>query len=271
MLLPIKTSGSKPPLFFVHGYHGILLAVGEDFAQELGADQPFYGFLANGFDGRQPVISDVQEMVLAYVDDIRRTWPAGPLRIGGMCQGCYVAVEIAGKLQAEGRETGPVILADPSPLRAGQDQRSRAIDPGQPQITRRLYDEARNFLLTKAAESDLPFDRTDPNHLHAATLAVMGAVTAFAKYVPKPFPGPVEMIMSAQRAPSFFHPLMPYQKLFPDLRVAHVLPWIHHELFRVGQKTVARLMRFMLEGEVASEEQTELQMQPMPSRAGSLP
>jgi thioesterase domain-containing protein len=259
MLVPIKSSGGKPPLFFVHGYHGILFSLGADFARELGSDQPFYGFHANGMDGRQPVINNVREMVPAYFDELQRAWPEGPLRIGGQCQGCYVAVEIARMLRETGRQTGPVILADPSPV-PGQDRRRRTIDPSDPRIARRLYEEARHALMDNASRShnNLPFDPTDPKQLHAATLAVMGAVVAFAGYVPSPYPGPVEMIISMRRARSFFHPLMPYQKLFPDQRIVHVLPYNHHEIFKAGQKTLARLIRSMLEEKPASEDDIDV-------------
>jgi thioesterase domain-containing protein len=264
MLVPIQTSGTKPPLFFVHGFRGITLSVGPRFAAELGPDQPVYVVNANGMDGRQPVIDDVREMVLAYLEQIQRACPVGPLRIGGMCNGCHIAIEIARTLQEKGRQTGPVILADPPVVPYGYDRRAKTIDPRQPEIAERLYQEARNTILGQAGNphDDLPFDPTDPPQLHAATLAGVGTIVAFSRYVPIPFSGPVEMIISAEQAPGFFHPLMPWQKLLPGPRVVHVLPWRHHELFGAGRKIVARYMRSMLEEVPTCETHVERQIQP---------
>ena len=43
MLVPIQPSGSKPPLFFVHGIHGVMF-VGSSFARVLGPEQAFPGW-----------------------------------------------------------------------------------------------------------------------------------------------------------------------------------------------------------------------------------
>jgi thioesterase domain-containing protein len=263
MLVLLQTSGTKPPLFFVHGIGGVMFSVGSNFARALGPNQPVYAIHAQGMDGRQPVIADARQMVVAYLDDIHRAWPTGPLRIGGMCAGCMIAVEVARKLQEHGRQTGPLILADPPVVPYGYDKRERTVDPRQPHIAERLYRETRGKLLDKASRGldDLPFDPADSEQLHAATLAAVSTLIAFSRYIPTPFSGPVEMIISAEHAPGFFHPLMPWHKLLPGPRVVHVLPWLHHELFGAGRKAVARLMRFMLEEEPTAGRPVEREMQ----------
>src|ERR1700674_5745363 len=114
MLMPVQTSGEKPPLFFVHGLRGIM-PLGPTFASVLGTEQPLYGVNAAGIDGRAPPIDNMAEMVRAYVEEIRAIQPSGAVRIGGMCEGTLAAVEIARALLHEGRQIGPVILADPPP------------------------------------------------------------------------------------------------------------------------------------------------------------
>jgi len=263
MLIPLQTSGTKPPLFFVHGLGGITFAVGANFARALGPDQPVYIINANGMDGRQPVIADGRQMVVVYFDDIQRTWPRGPLRIGGMCNGCRIAMDLARKLQEHGRQIDPVILADPPPVPYGYDKRRNSVDVRQPQIAERLYRETRAKLLERASEAldDLPFDPADPEQLHAATLAAVSTLVAFSRYVPTVFSGPVELIISEGSAAGFFHPLMPWHKLLPGPRVVHVLPWSHHELFRAGRKTVLRLLRSMLEQEPTPETVADRRLQ----------
>src|SRR6266567_2420453 len=133
MLSAIRTSGTKPPLFFVHGLNGFM-SLGSSFARAMGSDQPLYGIHANGIDGRQPVLHDMRTMVLAYVDEIQAARPVGPIRIGGMCTGCFIAIEVAGSIQQQGRQVGPVILVDPPPVPAGYAKRVSGIDPRNPKI-----------------------------------------------------------------------------------------------------------------------------------------
>ncbi len=248
MLVPIQTSGNRPPLFFMHGIQGAML-LGSTFASVLGPDHPFFIINANGMDGRQPVIDNFQEMVRTYIEDIEGVSPTGPLRIGGMCSGCLLAIEIARRLQQKGRQTGAVILADPPPVPFSFNKELRAVDPRQPQVAQQLYDQVRRTLSDHASRhyNDMPFDPGDPQQTHAAILAGVASLVAFAKYIPTPFSGPAELIVSAERAPGFFHPQMPWRRLLPGSRVVHVLPWEHMELFRAGRDAVARLLKFMLD------------------------
>src|SRR5260370_40010384 len=166
-----------------------------------------------------------------------------------MCTGCFIAMEIVRTLRQKGRQTGPVILADPPPVPWGQDKRQREVDHRQPQIAQQLYQQARRTILEHASlpYNDVPFDPVDPKQMHAATLAGVGSIVASLTCVPTPFPGPAQLIVCAGRAAGFFHPQMPWHKLLPGPRVVHVLPWSHTELFREGREAGAGLLRFMLE------------------------
>src|SRR5689334_1667973 len=131
MLTPIQSSGEKPPLFFVHGLRGIM-PLGPTFASVLGPDQPLYGINAMGIDGRAAPIDNVAGMVRAYVEEIRTVRSSGPVRIGGMCEGTLAAIEIARALLQEGRQIGPLILADPPTRPPGYYRHNLEIDPRQP-------------------------------------------------------------------------------------------------------------------------------------------
>src|SRR5262245_28906270 len=100
MLVPIQSSGQKPPLFFVHGLRGVM-PLGSTFARVLGPEQPFYALNASGIDGTRPVLDNTQDMVRAYLEAIRGARPVGPVRIGGMCAGALAAIEIARELDEE--------------------------------------------------------------------------------------------------------------------------------------------------------------------------
>jgi len=115
-LVPIQTSGSKPPLFFVHPAAGVVFPYFE-LARQLGPDQPFYGLQALGLDGQSPPDEHIEDMARHYLEAIRSVQTQGPYFIGGHSFGCLVAFELAQQLTAAGQEVGLLALVDePAPL-----------------------------------------------------------------------------------------------------------------------------------------------------------
>src|SRR5262249_18285828 len=214
MLMPINTSGTRPPLFLVHGMIGDVGSA-TPFAHALGPDRPFYTIHANGTDGRDPVIDNMADMVRAYVEQIRGVRPTGPVHIGGFCAGGLAAIEVARALQQEGRQAGPVILAEPPPVTGGLNGRNRAVDVRHPLLANALYRAVRERLSNRPLSSynDIPFDPRDPQQLHAATLAGVGSTIALNRHVPQPFSGPTQVIVSAERAAKFFGSASPWPSL----------------------------------------------------------
>ena len=80
-LVPIRTTGSKPPFFCVHAAEGNVLLY-QDLARYLGDDQPVFGLQARGLDGT-PGLTTVEEMAASYVGEIKAVQPAGRYRLGG--------------------------------------------------------------------------------------------------------------------------------------------------------------------------------------------
>ena len=147
-------------------------------------------------------------------------------------------------------------------LTANYEKLTKTLDL-DPEVQDRFVKEVYYWLLGKKlhpadGEQDLPFDPRDPKQLQSAVAVATATTVAFAKYVPRPFSGAVEVIVAENRAPGFFHPQMPWHTLLCGPRVVHVVPWPHMELFQpgAGRKTVARLMRFMLEEDSAWESQS---------------
>src|SRR5262249_54078241 len=248
MLQPVQTSGQKPPLFLVHGLNGDMTA-GAIFAGALGPDRPLYAIQANGMDGRQPTIDNVPDMVRAYIEQIRSARPTGPIRIGGFCAGSLVAMEIAHALQEMGRQVGPVIVIDPAPVPPGYNENNRAIDTSHPTVARFLYESVRIQLLRHASNrsNSVPFDPSDFKQMHNATLAGVACLVAFHRYMPKPFSGAVEAIVSASWAVKFLDPELPWHSLLLGPRMVHVVPWDHRDLFVSGYEHIARFVGFLLE------------------------
>lgn len=111
-LVPIKTSGARPPFYCVHGVGGNVIEY-MDIARYLHQDQPLYGIQAIGLDGKSYRDNPtVEQMAAHYIREIREFQPSGPYYVGGSSFGGLVAYEMARQLHAEGQEIAIVALFD---------------------------------------------------------------------------------------------------------------------------------------------------------------
>jgi amino acid adenylation domain-containing protein len=110
-LVPIKPSGARVPIYFVHGVGGNVLNF-YDLARYLHADQPVYGLQSVGLDGNQPPLIRVEDMAARYIEEIQKLQPHGPYLLGGMSFGGMVAFEIAHQLVARGEVVALLALLD---------------------------------------------------------------------------------------------------------------------------------------------------------------
>lgn len=110
-LVPIRTSGSQPPFFFVHPIGGNVLSFA-GFASHFDVDQPVYGLQARGLDGKTSPNTSIELMAADYVQEIRAVQPEGPYYIGGFSAGGIVAFEMARILQAAQQRVDVLALLD---------------------------------------------------------------------------------------------------------------------------------------------------------------
>src|SRR6185437_14109093 len=108
-LVPLRGSGSKPPLFLVHAHGGNVLEY-HALAKRLDADQPVYALQARGLDGTVSLGLTLEKMASDYLAEIRTLQPQGPYFLAGFCFGGIVALEIARQLQQAGEEVGLLVL-----------------------------------------------------------------------------------------------------------------------------------------------------------------
>jgi pimeloyl-ACP methyl ester carboxylesterase len=104
-LFPIQSTGSKPPLFLLHG--------SGELGRQLGMDQPVYGGRTHGLDGRRAPPS-VEEMAADYVKEIHTAQPEGPYFVGGHSFGGLLAFEVARQLREQDQEVALLVLLDPT-------------------------------------------------------------------------------------------------------------------------------------------------------------
>jgi amino acid adenylation domain-containing protein len=108
LLVPIQPVGSRPPFFWFHGEHSNVV-----LPDYLGDEQPLYGIVHQGHDGRPARYTTVETMANHYKAEIRRVQPRGPYYLGGYCFGGIVAFETAQRLQKDGETVDLLALLDP--------------------------------------------------------------------------------------------------------------------------------------------------------------
>jgi enterobactin synthetase component F len=114
-LLPLKTGGSKPPLFCIHP----IIGLGWPYAslmRHLDPDRPLYALQALGLRSGDPSARSVEEMASRYLADIHRAQPHGPYHLLGWSFGGLIAHAIAGQLRADGEEVAFLVMLDSYPF-----------------------------------------------------------------------------------------------------------------------------------------------------------
>lgn len=107
-VVPLKPTGSLPPLFARPGHNGDVFCY-RALAAHLDPGRPLYGVEPRGLDG-SPVAATVEEMAAYEVDQIRRLQAHGPYYLAGYCAGGTIAFESARQLAAAGEPVARLVL-----------------------------------------------------------------------------------------------------------------------------------------------------------------
>jgi thioesterase domain-containing protein len=118
-VVPIRTTGSRPPLFCVPGAAIDAISL-HPLAHALGEDHPVYGIQPRGLDGALEPHRTVEEMAAAVVEVMRAHQPRGPYHLIGHSFGAHVAYEASQQLGAAGCEVGLLVLVDAEASPLGQ-------------------------------------------------------------------------------------------------------------------------------------------------------
>ncbi|MFD4636236.1 amino acid adenylation domain-containing protein [Lentzea sp. NPDC058436] len=124
VLLPLRSSGSKAPLFCVHPAAGIGW-VYSGLLRHLD-DRPVHALQSRSLT--EPWAGTLDEMVKDYVAEIRAVQPEGPYHLLGWSFGAQVAHAIATRLQEENAEVAFLALLDGYPA-AQSDSPATDLDP----------------------------------------------------------------------------------------------------------------------------------------------
>ena len=117
VLLPIRPTGSKRPLFCIHDAGGFSWPYSK-LIRHIPAEHPIFGLQARNLTQRALRPGSIDEMAADYLALIRKVQPAGPYNLLGWSFGGLVAHAIATQLQAMGESVSLLALLDSYPVRA---------------------------------------------------------------------------------------------------------------------------------------------------------
>jgi thioesterase domain-containing protein/acyl carrier protein len=257
-LISIQRSGSKLPFFCVHGGEGSTLFL-HRLARELGTDQPFYGFEAEGLDGRMFQRTSINEMAAHFISGMKSVQPRGPYRIGGYCFGGLVAFEMAQQLRARA-ETVELVALFSAPLRFHRLQpaaKSRiATQPGPKRVIRLMRSPQAALGWRLAAIDDAVRSR-----LHMATCHAFQAIgltvpqsmrtmyvvrmlqRAEERYAPSKYPGKIVLFRGGGLDESADDPNLGWDGLAENIE--------NHQMGASGLRTRRDIMNEPLVGDLA--------------------
>lgn len=118
-------AGEGSPVFMIPGAPGSVMQLGPVAAQ-IGNNVPVYAIKPHGFEEGETPFDSLEEMADYGVEAIERVYPEGPCLLAGYSAGGLIALEMARRLAAKGRDVPMLILLDTYPARRIWPLRSHA-------------------------------------------------------------------------------------------------------------------------------------------------
>ncbi|MDF6045872.1 condensation domain-containing protein [Streptomyces sp. JH14] len=113
-VVTLRSTGTKPPLFFVHPLGGSVSCY-SNLVEVLDPDQPFYAVQAPEYAGPEtPRPESIEEIAALYLSELRTVQPEGPYHLGGWCMGGMISYGMARQLQAGGMEVATLTIVSAS-------------------------------------------------------------------------------------------------------------------------------------------------------------
>ena len=228
-LIAGRTTGSKQPVFMVHGGSGFAF-LESAFVEVIGEDRPVYFFQARGLDGRAAPLNKVEDIARIYVQSMREVQPSGPYNIAAMCAGAFIALEMCNQIEDAGERVGHLILLDPDTMPpTWKEQRAR---PGSnPRV--------------KTALDRIPPERR--THVTEPMLKVVQELhEAVRRYVPRPYSGTAAVLVNARKVHKILEKSAFWQSHLGGME-HQVFDVDHDELFRAKLTETAWFVRNTLD------------------------
>ncbi|MCZ4099654.1 alpha/beta fold hydrolase, partial [Streptomyces sp. H39-C1] len=114
VVLPLRTRGSRPPLFCIHPGGGISWSYSA-LIKHLDPQYPLYGIQARSLARPEPRPDSIEEMAVDYADQIQSVQPHGPYHLAGWSFGGLCAHAVAAEFQRRGERVALVAVLDVIP------------------------------------------------------------------------------------------------------------------------------------------------------------
>jgi amino acid adenylation domain-containing protein len=110
-LVPLRPTGSKKPLFLVHGL-GLNVLLYTTIINYLDSEQPVFGLQAKGLNGIEKPLETIEDIAKYYNSEIMTVDPVGPYNLAGYSLGGTIAYEMGRQLTAMGKQVNFIGLLD---------------------------------------------------------------------------------------------------------------------------------------------------------------
>lgn len=111
LLVPVKPTGTKPPLFIVNGLDMNVLLF-NNIARNMDPEQPVYGFQPRGLNGIDEPFDTIEDMAAEYIAALLDRDFTDDYALAGYSHGGVVAFEMARQLQAMGKKVKLLAMFD---------------------------------------------------------------------------------------------------------------------------------------------------------------
>jgi thioesterase domain-containing protein/acyl carrier protein len=118
-LVPLRASGSRPPIFCLHAGGGHVFFY-KDLAKHLGPDQPVYALQRLGVDDVTQAAQDIESTASHYLEEIRKVQPKGPYSLLAYCFSISICWEMVRQIQQAGDSVSVIAMIDSSPPLQGR-------------------------------------------------------------------------------------------------------------------------------------------------------
>ena len=190
VLLPLRTTGGRAPLFCVHPAIGIAWSY---YALLAETDRPVYGLQVPGIADDEAMPDSIDEFADLYVREIRSVQPQGPYHLLGWSLGGVIAHAVATRLQDDGDDVEQLVLVD-AHMSSGDDTEFAVDD-----LARQLGVDGESFeeiaAQLHASGSELAFLTVD--HLRRMFAPVTAAPRWVSEHAPRVFDGDVVYLAAA--------------------------------------------------------------------------
>jgi thioesterase domain-containing protein/acyl carrier protein len=204
-LILIQPLGYKPPIFFIPGIGGEVIAL-RDLTLALGTARPLYGLQSPDFGESAKNYRSMEQVAGQIAQAVRAEWRQGPVILAGYSFGGHLALETARCLTAAGEPQPLVLLIDTYPPlpKHNTSWRRRA---------RIHYDNLRRLKGAGAAAGYLwerlqriylglirqRSTRAVIQQIQTPLAPVLASQVALAAYTPAPYAGRVLLFQASQR------------------------------------------------------------------------